>query len=94
MTRVLALDYGSARCGCAISDPSGTLATPIDAIAEPASEAGAGGDRRAGRLASEVEQVVVGLPVGLSGEEGSQAAETRAFADRLAALIDGAGLDL
>ena len=36
MTRVLALDYGSARCGCAISDPTGTLATPLPEVAEPA----------------------------------------------------------
>ena len=38
--RVLALDYGSARCGCALSDPTGTLATPIDPIERPATRRG------------------------------------------------------
>ncbi len=33
--RVMALDYGSARCGCAISDPTGTLATPLSAFSPP-----------------------------------------------------------
>jgi putative holliday junction resolvase len=81
--RVLALDYGSARCGCALSDPTGMLATPIDSIREPASERGLGD---IARLVAErgVEEVVVGLPVSLSGEEGSQAAEAREFAASLA----------
>ncbi len=38
--RVLALDYGSARCGCALSDPTGTIVTPIAVIARPAAGAG------------------------------------------------------
>ena len=38
--RVLALDYGSARCGCAISDPTGVLATPLEPVAQPASTRG------------------------------------------------------
>ena len=37
--RVLALDYGSARCGCALSDPTGTIATPVDAVPQPATPA-------------------------------------------------------
>ena len=69
---ILALDYGTARTGCAISDPSGTLSTPLPVI-EP-SEA-----RSVAELVAkyEVERVVVGLPLHLSGEEGSQAALTR-----------------
>lgn len=87
MTRVLALDYGSARCGCAISDPSGTLATPIDSIEAPAS--GDGLQAIAQLVAtSGVDEVVVGLPIGLSGTEGEQAAETREFAQRLSDLLD------
>jgi putative Holliday junction resolvase len=35
MPRILALDHGAARCGCAISDPSGTLATPLGVIERP-----------------------------------------------------------
>ena len=85
--RILALDYGSARCGCAISDPTGLLATPLEAVSDPASEHGL--DALA-RLVDErrVEEVVVGLPVSLSGEEGAQATETRRFADRLAERLD------
>ena len=40
MPRILALDHGSARCGCAISDPSGTLATPLPAVERPDSRKG------------------------------------------------------
>jgi putative holliday junction resolvase len=80
--RILALDYGAARCGCAISDPTETLATPLSAIASPGSEEGVA---EIGRLVRDqaVEAVVVGLPVSLSGEEGPQALEARAFAERL-----------
>ncbi len=83
---MLALDYGSARCGCAVSDPTGTLATPVDAVAAPDSDQGIA---RIAALAAELgaERVVVGLPVSLSGDEGPQAAEARAFATRLAAAV-------
>ena len=68
---MLALDYGSARCGCALSDPTGELATPLIAIPDPASDAGL---EAIARLVDEreVDEVVVGLPVSLSGEEGPQ----------------------
>jgi putative Holliday junction resolvase len=81
--RVLALDHGTARIGCAISDPSGTLATPLPVIEPP--EARAVVD-----LVDEhgVERVVVGLPLHLSGEEGSQAALTRSFCAELEALLE------
>ena len=81
--RALALDYGTARIGCAISDPSGTLATPLPVIEPPQA-------RSVADLVSEhgVERVVVGLPLHLSGEEGSQAALTRVFCDELEAVLD------
>jgi putative holliday junction resolvase len=81
--RILALDYGTARTGCAISDPSGTLSTPLPVI-EP-SEA-----RSVAELVAkyEVERVVVGLPLHLSGEEGSQAALTRTFCAELEAILE------
>jgi putative Holliday junction resolvase len=82
VTRVLALDYGSARCGCAISDPSGTLATPLATVDEPATESGLEAIAALVRE-HEVERVLVGLPVTLAGEEGAQAAETRGFVERL-----------
>jgi len=81
--RVLALDYGSARCGCALSDPTGTIVTPIDPIA------GAGSRRGLHALAElvrerAVECVVVGLPLSLRGADTEQTRETRRFARRLA----------
>ena len=84
--RVLALDHGDARCGCALSDPLGTLATPLDAVERPNTERGL---QRIVRLIEErgVEQVVVGLPLTLAGEEGAQAALARAFAERLAGRV-------
>ncbi len=85
--RVLALDHGSARCGCAVSDPSGTLATPLSAVARPDEEAGL--DALAALAAErEVERIVVGLPITLAGEEGEQARAARAFADALRERVD------
>ena len=85
--RILALDYGSARCGCALSDPTGMLATPLESVSDPASERGLG---EIARLVGErgVEEVVVGLPVSLSGDEGAQASEARKFAARLEEQLD------
>jgi putative holliday junction resolvase len=75
--RILALDHGLARVGAAISDPTETLATPLGVV-EPDPDA-------VERLVAEneAELVVVGLPVSLSGEEGSQAEEATAFANAL-----------
>jgi putative Holliday junction resolvase len=80
---VLALDHGTVRIGAAICDPTGTLCTPLPVIEppEPASVTTLVRER-------EVERVVVGLPVHLSGEEGSQAALARTFAEELGALLD------
>jgi putative Holliday junction resolvase len=82
--RVLALDYGSARCGCAVSDPTRTLVTPLEAISAPDTPAGMDALREMiGR--HEPVELVVGLPLLESGEEGSQAAAARSFAGRLKA---------
>ena len=80
--RVLALDHGSARCGAAISDPTGELATPLPVVENPDSRRGFGAllDLIRDRAP---ERVVVGLPLTLAGDEGPQAAEARAFAERL-----------
>ena len=81
--RVLAVDHGSARAGCAISDPTGTIARPLGVIEPPDPSAVA-------ELVAEhrAELVVVGLPVSLSGAEGPQATEARAFRDAVAAILD------
>jgi putative holliday junction resolvase len=85
--RVLALDYGSARCGAAVSDPSGTLATPLEPVLRPGTRKGL---QRVAELARELgaERVVVGLPVSLGGGDSGQTRETRLFADRLRGVLD------
>jgi len=80
---VLAIDHGAARCGCAVSDPTGTITRPLEPISPPDPDA-------VSRLAAELgaERVVVGLPVSLDGTEGAQAAQARSFADAVAAVAD------
>lgn len=81
--RVLALDYGSARCGCAVSDPTETIVTPIEPVQRPRSRRGM---LALARLVAEreVAHVVVGLPLSLRGGDSEQTRETREFAQRLA----------
>lgn len=81
--RVLALDYGLARIGCAISDPTGTLATPIEAIEPPEATTVAQLARE-----REAERIVVGMPVTLAGGDSDQTGLTRAFAEELSGLVD------
>jgi putative holliday junction resolvase len=80
--RVLALDYGAARTGVAISDATGTIARPLGVVERAATEAGLA---RLAELVREqgVERVVVGMPFTLRGERGAQAAETEAFVEAL-----------
>ncbi len=86
MSRVLALDYGSARCGVAVSDPTGVLATPLDVVERPATRRGMGALLGLVRQYA-VERVVVGLPLGLAGHDTDQTREARAFADTLQARL-------
>ena len=80
--RILALDHGAAHCGVAVSDPTGTLATPLAAVERPDTKRGLAA---VARLVEDkgVERVVVGLPLTLRGEAGEQAARARTFAERL-----------
>ena len=82
MGRVIALDHGEARCGCAVSDPSGTLATPLTTVERPDSRRGLAA---VARVIEEqrAEKVIVGLPLTLRGEEGRQTQLAQAFAERL-----------
>jgi putative Holliday junction resolvase len=84
--RVVALDHGAARCGVAVSDPTGTLATPLEPVLRP--------DTRKGfnRVLAAVREhdparVVVGLPLSLSGHDSAQTRAARAFAERLGAAL-------
>ena len=85
--KVLALDYGSARTGVAVSDPTGTVARPLGVVERAASEDGIA---RLVELArkEDVERIVVGLPITLRGEHGAQAEETDRFVELLRAAVD------
>jgi putative holliday junction resolvase len=85
--KVMALDYGSARTGVAISDPTGTIARPLCVVERAGTNAGLA---ELVRLVHEEspEQVVVGLPLTLRGTRGDQAQETELFAEKLRALLD------
>jgi len=85
--KVMALDYGSARTGVAVSDPTGTLARPLSIVEKAGSEAGLA---ELVRLVAEedAERIVVGLPLTLRGERGEQAAETERFVEALRAAVD------
>lgn len=85
--KVLALDFGSARTGVAVSDPSGTLARPVTIVERAATDAGFA-NLLSVIAVEDPEIVVVGMPVTLRGEHGAQAQETSAFVDRLRAAID------
>lgn len=80
--KILALDYGSARTGVAVSDPTGTLARPLGVIEKVGTAAGF--ERLEAIVADEApERIVVGMPLTLRGEHGSQAKETELFVEAL-----------
>ena len=85
--RVLALDYGRARTGVAVSDPTGMIARPL-CVVERAD--GADGLARLAALIGEhkVARVVVGLPLTLRGERGEQVRETERFVEALTDVTD------
>ena len=84
--KVLALDYGSARTGVAVSDPTGTVARPVTTVERVATDAGFA-ELLAVIRTEEPELVVVGMPLTLHGEHGKQARETDAFVERLSGAI-------
>jgi putative holliday junction resolvase len=85
--RVVALDYGRARTGVAVSDPTGTVARPLCVVERAATPDGL---RRLASLIveQEAERVVVGLPLTLRGDRGEQAVETELFVEALSAKTD------
>ncbi len=81
--RVLGVDYGRRRIGLALSDETGTLASPLPTFVRSRSET-----QDLDALASLIERhgvtsVVVGLPLNMDGTRGEMAQEVEAFADRL-----------
>jgi putative Holliday junction resolvase len=85
--KVLALDYGSARTGVAVSDPTGTLARPVGVVEAAATESGLA---ELARLVREegAERIVVGLPLTMRGTRGEQVVETERFVEELRGAVD------
>ena len=85
--KVLALDYGAARTGVAVSDATGTIARPLGVVNRAASEDGLAALRSL-VLEHGVERLVVGMPLTLRGERGAQALETDEFVGVLRDAVD------
>ena len=85
--KVLALDYGSARTGVAVSDPTGTIARPLCVIERVLTDPGLA-ELRELVAKEQPELVVVGLPLTLRGERGEQAQETERFVESLRGAVD------
>jgi putative Holliday junction resolvase len=85
--KVLALDFGSARTGVAVSDPTGTVARPVGVVPKATTDAGFESLLSVIRD-EEPALVVVGMPLTLRGDRGEQAQETDAFVERLRAAIE------
>jgi putative Holliday junction resolvase len=83
--RILGLDIGERRIGVAVSDEMGTIASPVGMIRR---ESDVPRELKALIAKYGAVRLVAGLPVGLSGREGPQAAVVREFADALAGEID------
>lgn len=86
--RILGIDYGEHRIGLALSDPTGTIATPLPTLTRRRGKRPP--YRRLAELAREreAEALVVGLPLELSGEESDWTREVREVGDRLADRLD------
>jgi len=84
----MGVDFGEKRIGLAVSDPTNTLATPLETLRRRA------GKRppiaRMAEIARELDvgHVVVGLPLGLDGEENPWCLEVRAMGEKLAARLE------
>mgnify|MGYP002032858124 FL=1 len=92
--RILSVDWGEARIGLALSDPTGTLASPLTTLHEK--------DKRAQiervvevAKTQEVERIIVGIPYTLDGQEGSMARWARKYAEKLERVggIEVVGVD-
>ncbi len=83
--RVLGLDVGDRRVGLALSDPTGLLASPFGFV-----ERGPSDLADIIRIAeeNEVAEIVVGLPLSMSGDSGAQAGKVRGFIRELKSQTD------
>jgi len=85
--KIVALDFGSARTGVAVSDATGTIARPLEVVERASSPDGLA-RVRAIVHEQEAERVVVGLPLTLRGEQGSQALATEEFVRALRDVLE------
>lgn len=85
--KVLALDFGAARTGVAVSDETGTIARPLCVVERAGTPSGLGAVADIVREQG-AERVVVGLPLTLRGERGEQARETERFVRSLRKALD------
>jgi putative Holliday junction resolvase len=84
--RVLGVDVGTVRVGLAMSDPTGTLASPLETLRRARDRSDL--DRLAALVVEhEVTEVVVGEPVHLSGASGASAQDAADYAQELADRI-------
>ncbi|HLU48804.1 MAG TPA: Holliday junction resolvase RuvX [Planctomycetota bacterium] len=80
MGRVLAIDFGDRRFGLAMSDPTRTIARPLEVVEGEKRTL----ERVGALIASEgVEEIVVGLPRNMDGSLGPKAESVLAFVERL-----------
>jgi putative Holliday junction resolvase len=79
------VDWGERRVGLAVSDPTGIIATGLDTLRVTSPEEAAARVAEVARR-EEVERVVVGLPLLMSGERGEAAEAAQQLADRIAAM--------
>jgi putative Holliday junction resolvase len=85
--RALGIDFGERRIGLALSDPTGTLASPLITLRYRTGKRPPLGEME--RIAREagVQQLVMGLPLDLTGEETERCAAARKMGDALAARL-------
>lgn len=88
MTRALGVDLGSKRIGLAVSDRSGTIASPLSVLARSKSRRHDLAEIARIARDEEAEVIVVGLPLSMSGEHGAAAKAAVKEADRLASVVD------
>ncbi len=81
----LGIDVGTARIGVARSDLHGMLATPVETVPR-----GAGDIARIRELVSEIDavEIIVGLPLALSGRETASTGDAKEFAGRLSTACE------
>ena len=75
--RVLGVDFGRKRIGLAVSDPTGSVATPLETVHRRAGKRPPLAELERIGKALGIEHVVVGLPVDLRGEENEWCREVR-----------------